>query len=644
MNETTSFPYQLTIGMIVKNEAIRLRTCLEGLAPLRQAIPCQLIISDTGSTDGTKDIAKEFADVYLEFEWCDDFAKARNSTTAMAKGRWYIYLDADHTFDDSLLALADFLNSPHSYTPIEAASLSIRNYSNPQGTHYLDSTSCLLHNFSKGTKDFVYPIHECIPVQGEAPLLPVLIHHWGYLVGEVKQNRNQPILEKAIQKDPLNFHHHHHLIRDTKDLTLRKEYLQTALAHGEQDETIKNDPFYWSVCLSDCLWAWESKDVSAFQEGKKRLIPAQENTLLHLELLGMELSFAMELEDTDSIAPLFKKYRQVFSHLEGRSNLPFRSSFRYLFILDAVHYRLEVKSIGYLLKKTKQKEALELLEGSTMLSKTLDDGSHPYLGDYTNLALSVGGFSLLRRWHETLVAEHCQQENNSYLLYLEKQFYTLPPQEQKVFLTTFSSHPSTPYTALWALRQGGYHYEKCPAIALSFLENTPDLYTNPLYRDVFYSVFRSGQDRFHVLERASLSHLLPLHKEILALDPQYYQLVLQGSTASHHNPKLQRVWGYLSLEALLHASQLPQNRVSLSPFIKNTLTLLTNYITAVYQPRVIEESCRAHTPSLLPPQEQFALFACQALLSPQEMAGWRDRCLAVYPCSKSLIALMFPIN
>ena len=41
----------LSIGMIVKNEERCLEKCLKALEPLRQAIPCELVIADTGSTD-----------------------------------------------------------------------------------------------------------------------------------------------------------------------------------------------------------------------------------------------------------------------------------------------------------------------------------------------------------------------------------------------------------------------------------------------------------------------------------------------------------------------------------------------------------------------------------------------------------------
>ena len=58
----------LTIGMIVKNEQEYLPRCLEALRPLREALPCELIITDTGSTDRTLEIAAQYADEVRHFQ------------------------------------------------------------------------------------------------------------------------------------------------------------------------------------------------------------------------------------------------------------------------------------------------------------------------------------------------------------------------------------------------------------------------------------------------------------------------------------------------------------------------------------------------------------------------------------------------
>ena len=64
--------------MIVKNEEKILRRCLEALQPILKNDDSELIIVDTGSTDSTVEIAKEFTDKVLFYEWTKDFSAARN--------------------------------------------------------------------------------------------------------------------------------------------------------------------------------------------------------------------------------------------------------------------------------------------------------------------------------------------------------------------------------------------------------------------------------------------------------------------------------------------------------------------------------------------------------------------------------------
>lgn len=69
----------LSIGMIIKNEMRCLERCLKSLEPLRAQIPCQLVIADTGSTDGSRALAERYADILVDYPWNQDFAAARNA-------------------------------------------------------------------------------------------------------------------------------------------------------------------------------------------------------------------------------------------------------------------------------------------------------------------------------------------------------------------------------------------------------------------------------------------------------------------------------------------------------------------------------------------------------------------------------------
>lgn len=64
----------ISLCMIVKNEEENMAKCLNSIVDLVDEV-----VVDTGSTDKTKEIAGKYPNVVLyDFEWVNDFAKARN--------------------------------------------------------------------------------------------------------------------------------------------------------------------------------------------------------------------------------------------------------------------------------------------------------------------------------------------------------------------------------------------------------------------------------------------------------------------------------------------------------------------------------------------------------------------------------------
>ena len=85
----------LSICMMIKNEEKNLRRCLDSLQPLRESIPSELIIVDTGSEDNSIAIAKEYTDKVYTHPWNNDFSAMRNITIGYAAGGWVLIIDAD---------------------------------------------------------------------------------------------------------------------------------------------------------------------------------------------------------------------------------------------------------------------------------------------------------------------------------------------------------------------------------------------------------------------------------------------------------------------------------------------------------------------------------------------------------------------
>ena len=81
----------ISLCMIVKNEERVLARCLEGV----KAAVDEIVIVDTGSSDKTKEIARQYTDKVFDFEWIDDFSAARNFAFSKGEMDFLMWLDAD---------------------------------------------------------------------------------------------------------------------------------------------------------------------------------------------------------------------------------------------------------------------------------------------------------------------------------------------------------------------------------------------------------------------------------------------------------------------------------------------------------------------------------------------------------------------
>jgi glycosyltransferase involved in cell wall biosynthesis len=91
----------LSAAIVVKDEADRLDACLTSLRGLVD----EIVVVDTGSTDGTVAVAEQHGAVVAHEPWQGDFATPRNRGLDLATGDWILYVDADEQvrgdFDDA---------------------------------------------------------------------------------------------------------------------------------------------------------------------------------------------------------------------------------------------------------------------------------------------------------------------------------------------------------------------------------------------------------------------------------------------------------------------------------------------------------------------------------------------------------------
>lgn len=87
----------LCVAMIARDESARIGAALESV----RGYADQIIVVDSGSKDATPDIARSHGAIVVPFEWCDDFAAARNAAYPHITTRWTLWLDADELLDRS---------------------------------------------------------------------------------------------------------------------------------------------------------------------------------------------------------------------------------------------------------------------------------------------------------------------------------------------------------------------------------------------------------------------------------------------------------------------------------------------------------------------------------------------------------------
>lgn len=191
--------------MIVKNEERNLNKCLNSIGDYVN----EIIVVDTGSTDKTKEIAYKYTYKVYDFEWVDDFSKARNFSISKATNDWILVLDADEFlihFDK--FQVQKFMSQDEkTIGRIER----IENLSYDEKTQEMQKARERISRlFNRKYYKYEGLIHEqVVPIDGiisNTGYVNISVDHVGYTSEEVsgknKWERNKKLLEKSIEENP----------------------------------------------------------------------------------------------------------------------------------------------------------------------------------------------------------------------------------------------------------------------------------------------------------------------------------------------------------------------------------------------------------------------------------------------------------
>jgi tetratricopeptide (TPR) repeat protein len=209
----------LALSMIARNAERDLRACIESV----RGAADEVVIADTGSTDGSADLARSLGARVFSIPWENDFAKARNLALAEVTTDWVLSMDADERLDPS---------APRKLPPLlsnrkaRAYQVPIRNYvqslneriwdrpAHPndsplpeakQFPAYIDHENVRLFRRDPELY-FVGRVHETVGIRiletgGGLGQADFLIHHFGLAVDAKTQNqKNNYYRELSLQK------------------------------------------------------------------------------------------------------------------------------------------------------------------------------------------------------------------------------------------------------------------------------------------------------------------------------------------------------------------------------------------------------------------------------------------------------------
>ncbi len=380
----------LSIGMIVKNEEKYLDECLKSLQPILDNLDSELIIVDTGSVDNTVEIAKKYTNKIFHFEWCNDFAAARNETLKYAAGKWYMYIDADEILQDAS-ELIKFFNS-NEYEKYEGAKYEIKSYRNENKTSYSNILSYRMYRINQDTK-FLGTIHEYIPIPEKVKTLyNTVFDHYGYIFvnprfTKTKAKRNIDLMIKEVEQKP-------------DDPRLRSHIVDSYLLIDNYEEAINHAKIGIEICkrtkLNNYYCALQPNLVFSYIKLNDYL-NAIEESLNYFEYTKMTLATDIdiyyfmilsyyELKNYENCIDSYNKYINLVEKYKNKKLITFDLDLHSILCLDEIAINNTILMAAYsFIQIQDYKNALKLLQQSSL--KNLNMIKNPSV--YFNLQLEL---------------------------------------------------------------------------------------------------------------------------------------------------------------------------------------------------------------------------------------------------------------
>lgn len=191
----------ISVCIITKNEKVNLERCLQKLKRYR----FELVLVDTGSDDGSIQMARQYTESIYEFAWCDDFAKAKNFAISKAKNNMVLVIDSDEYLQN--INIQEIEKQIHKFPKAVGRIKRINQIK--RGSEISESREYINRLFDRRYYRYQGKIHEQLVAldQKSYPtyITSIVIEHSGYLLSEEarleKTQRNIRLLEIELKNN-----------------------------------------------------------------------------------------------------------------------------------------------------------------------------------------------------------------------------------------------------------------------------------------------------------------------------------------------------------------------------------------------------------------------------------------------------------
>ncbi len=280
----------LSIAMIVKNEAAIMAQCLDSISPVAD----EIVVVDTGSTDETAEIAREYHAKVILSDWRDDFSYSRNLSLQACSSTWILWIDADDRVPTNSLPLLAHLKREQ---PDKVFAMIIKNQRlDGTGTEFLQARMFPNNPAIR----FNGAIHEqMMPSASRLGMnmvsTEVVIEHHGYASHEElkkKAQRNVRLLlkhTKTTSNDPVTCIEIGDSFQIMEDFNQATEWYKKVIHNKQEDKTTKTLASQAHMGLGNILNRADNFQEALDHFDQAHLLCPERSDVLYCKAVSLEM-------------------------------------------------------------------------------------------------------------------------------------------------------------------------------------------------------------------------------------------------------------------------------------------------------------------------------------------------------------------